>query len=255
MSIGNTNIASRLLWMVFLLFGMVVIIAAVSKKKSHRLKDIEIGITPLTDGYNLIDDKDILELIKNSFGYDLRDVAMGELDIERVERVIEQDPFVLEAEVFIRADEELEINVLQREPVLRVMTKDGENYYFDKNAVKMPTSAHFSARVLVAMGDIPKYTADFLKKKDNVLNQLFGLSKMILNDEFFRPLVEEIYVRNGEFILIPKLGKQKIIMGNGEDLKEKIKRLKIFYKEALPYSRWTKYREIDVRFAGQVVAR
>lgn len=255
MSIVKTNIASRLLWMAVLLLGMVVVIAAVSKKKSKGLKAIEVGITPLTDGYNLIDDKDILKLIKNSFGYDLKDVPMGELDIERVERVIENDPFVLEAEVFIRADDRLEIKVLQREPVLRLMTVNGENYYFDKNAVKMPTSAHFSARVLVAMGDIPKYTADFLEKKDNLLNHLFSLSKMILEDDFFRPLIEEVYVRKGEFILIPKLGKQKIIMGDSESLKEKMKRLKIFYKEALPYSRWTKYREIDVRFVGQVVAR
>jgi len=255
MSKGVKNIASSLFWMVLLLLGMVVVIAAVSSKKSKGLKAIEIGIMPLADGYNLIDENDVNELIKNSFGYNLRSVRMGELDIERVERVLEKDPFVLKAEVFIRADDRLEIRIRQREPVLRVIAKNGENYYFDKDAVKMPTSKHFSARVLVAMGDIPRYTEDFLTKEDNVLNQLFKLAKMVLNDDFFRPMMEEIYVKDGEFVLIPKLGKQKIIFGDNSQMKEKLKRLKIFYKEALPYSRWTKYREVDVRFAGQVVAR
>jgi cell division protein FtsQ len=54
------------------------------------------------------------------------------------------------------------------------------------------------------------------------------------------------------------IGDQKIVFGTAyseEEVKEKFKRLKIFYKEAIPYEGWAKYNEISVKYDGQIVCR
>jgi cell division protein FtsQ len=38
-------------------------------------------------------------------------------------------------------------------------------------------------------------------------------------------------------------------------LEEKLEQLKTFYKEAMPYEGWKKYRTISVKFKGQIVCK
>ena len=120
----------------------------------------------------------------------------------------------------------------------------------------MPLSKHFSARVLVATGNIPPFDKNFLqRKKQNTLKDLFELTNIFMKDEFLNPLIEQIFVTNSEeYILIPNLGDQKIILGNMENLEKKLFYLETFYKEAVPYKGWQKYKTINLKFKGQVVA-
>jgi len=70
--------------------------------------------------------------------------------------------------------------------------------------------------------------------------------------------VEQIYVKtNGEFVLAPKVGDQVIHLGRykKETTQERLRRLKIFYREGLPYEGWRKYKSFDLRFSDQVIAR
>ncbi|MEZ4980905.1 MAG: hypothetical protein R2769_04815 [Saprospiraceae bacterium] len=47
-------------------------------------------------------------------------------------------------------------------------------------------------------------------------------------------MVEQIHVHDKEFVLIPKIGKQKILLGTIDELQDKIDRLKIFYEKVMP---------------------
>jgi cell division protein FtsQ len=63
---------------------------------------------------------------------------------------------------------------------------------------------------------------------------------------------------NGDFVLIPIVGDQKIILGTAPTdavVKDKFERLLDFYKEAMPYEGWNKYSEISVKYEGQIVCR
>ena len=163
---------------------------------------------------------------------------------------------ILEADVYIDAGNRVNIDVSQREPILRIIDNNQLNYYLDSEGNKMPLSNHFSARVLVATGHIPPFIPDFKKREKHVLKDLFHLTQVIQEDEFMNALVEQIYVSNkGMYTIVPKIGDQKIILGSANGLDEKIERLKVFYKEALPYEGWQKYKTIDLRYEGQVVCK
>lgn len=243
----------RAAWLLGIFLVFILIVSAVERKEESRVARMDVSIEPLPGGYLLIDAADVRQLIKRSFGYHLEEQPVGILDVERVERVLEEDPFVLDAEVHIDAKNEVKIEVLQREPVLRIIDDNGLDYYLDSEGMKLPLSKHFTARVLVATGNIPPHSPDFLQRKKHLLKDLFQLAKLILADEFLKSLLEQIYVNQGEFVLIPKVGDQKILLGKFENVEDKLERLNIFYQKGIPYEGWQKYKTINLKFKNQVV--
>ena len=75
----------------------------------------------------------------------------------------------------------------------------------------MPLSKHFSARVLVATGNIPPYVLDYKGNIEDMLHHLYDLSMIIREDELLQPMIEQVLNERGlnKFrkgtILIPRL--------------------------------------------------
>lgn len=245
----------RLGWVAGLFLTLVLIVSAIERKSGSEVEQLEIVINPLPGGYRLIDTSDVRELIRRSFGFDLEGQKKNVVNINRLERVLTDDAFVLDAEVHINSQSEVKIEVWQREPVLRVIDNNGLNYYLDKEGIKLPLSKHFTARVLVATGDLPPHSTDFLEKETHLLKDLFQLAHQIRGDEFYRSLVEQVHTNSGEFTLIPNVGDQKIRFGTIEGAEEKLERLTIFYENGMPYEGYSRYKSLDLRYEGQVVAQ
>ena len=146
-----------LAWMATLLVGAMVVLSAVNHRKGAAVKGVEVEIKPLPNGDLLMQPVDVTELIHKAFGYEFQSRSVRTVEIERLEQVLEKDPLVQDAEVFLDARDFVRVTVTQREPVIRIIDKDGWNYYLDKNGIRMPLSKHFTARVVVATGSIPVY--------------------------------------------------------------------------------------------------
>lgn len=235
---------------------IMVITAAVSRKKAMTITATEVEVKPLEGGAYLIDSADVIEIISKSLGEPLNEQLAGDVDAGRVERALEEDPFVKNAEVALMANCRVIIEVEQRKPVLRVIDKQGSQYYLDKTGKRIPLSEHFAARTLVATGNIPPYTPEFLKKKKHAMKGLFELTRFILSDDLWEALFEQIYVNNrGEFVLVPKVGDQVVLFGKYENVEGKFYRLRVFYEEGMSYEGWQKYKTIDLRYRNQVVCK
>ncbi|MEM6965454.1 MAG: cell division protein FtsQ [Bacteroidota bacterium] len=241
----------------FILLGFIV--WSVNKRESSLSGDLNIRVVPPENGRDLMTIGDIQKIIQRNFVFNLAEekVPLGKLKVGEIERVLEEEPFVLDAEVYIDAQNQLFITTTQRTPILRVIDQDNQTYYMDSTGRQMPMSDHSTARVIVATGEIPPYTPDFQKpKKRHLLKRLFALTKFIQKDEFLDAMIEQIYVnKSKEFVLIPKVGKQKIIFGKYENVADKFDRLKIFYKEVMPREGWQKYKTINLKYRKQVVAQ
>ncbi len=236
---------------------VVIGIAAIMNKRKGNVKDIVVNIQHLEDGVNdLIKDKDIKEILRRGFEENVAEMKVSRVDVQRAERILEQDPFIENAEVFIDADNKLNIKIVQREPICRIIDNNGLNYYMDKNGIKMPPSKYFSARVPIITGAVPPHVTDFLSRKKYGLKDVYNLVKQLQTDEFYKTFIQQIVVdAGGEFTLIPVLGDQKIRIGTIDDLDDKLKRIRIFYDEAMPYEGWRKYATISVKYKGQIVCK
>ncbi len=244
----------RLGWVALVLFAAAIVISAMEHKDAALAQEVHIRIQPFEGGHVLITEKDIMLTIERSFGHQIVGLPLASVNVERLERVLEEDPFILDADVYVNATEEVFIEVVQREPVLRIMDNNGLNYYLDESGVRMPLSKHFTARVMVATGDIAPHVIDFLERDKHSLKDVFELAKLLRDDTFLKPMVEQIYMnKQGEMTLVPKIGDQKIRFGSIQSAEDKLERLHYFYREALPYEGWRKYRTISLEYAGQVV--
>lgn len=246
----------RLGWLALLFLVAGLVISAMENKEASQVKGIVIDIEPLSDSSLLIKETDILNSIDRSFGFSLDGRPLKTLDVTRVERVLEEDPLILDADVFVDAKNIVHINIDQRKPMLRIIDRNGLNYYLDKTGVKMPLSRHFTTRVLVATGSIAPHVDDFLERDEHRLKQVYDLAHLLLADDFFSAMIEQIHLEeDGDFILVPLVGDQRIILGPYENVPRKLSNLKIFYQEAMPYEGWRTYRTINLKFKGQVVCK
>lgn len=246
----------RIAWVVFLLVVGLVLFTAINRKKNTFADAVQVEVVPLPGGDKLISERDVRQALLVTFGNTLEGTELARLEVERMERALEADPFVLNAETYIDQKNLLHVRVTQREPVLRVLDNNGGNYYLDKHGKKMPPSKNFAARVLVATGNIAPYNTEFQKKKRTTLKDLFALTQTLLADEFLASFIQQIHVNNaGEFVLVPLVGDQKIVLGSVRKLEDKLQRLKIFYREGMPYTGWRVYETINLKYNGQVVCR
>lgn len=246
----------RLAWLIFLfIIGMIWYVAR-NRKANTFAEGLQVNVVALPSGDKLISERDVRQALLAAFGSDLENSELANLQVERMERVLEGDPFVKNADVYIDQNNQLHIKIDQREPVVRVLDNNGNNYYLDAAGKKMPPSKNFAARVIVATGNVSPYTPEFREKRKSTLKDLFHITQTLLTDEFLKSFIQQIHVNNrGEFILVPLVGDQKIELGSARKLEDKLNRLKIFYQQGMPYEGWRKYERIYLNYSGQVVCK
>ncbi|MBK9338709.1 MAG: hypothetical protein IPM98_20120 [Lewinellaceae bacterium] len=246
----------RISWVFFLLITALILLSAVTRKKNSFASATNVEIEPLENGEKMLGDRDVRQNLLLAFGNTLEGTELADLEIERIERVLESDPFVKDAEVYVGQSNALQVSIRQREPILRILDNTGGNYYLDKNGAKIPVSSLHTPRVLVATGNIAPYTADFQEKRRNTLKDLFVLTRILMDDPIWSGFIQQIHVNNAnEFILVPLVGDQQIILGSTKNIEDKLRRLKVFYEEGMPYSGWRAYKTISLKYNGQVVCR
>lgn len=240
----------------FLFIVVMIWFIARNRKANTFAEGLQVTVKELPSGDKLISERDVRQALLTAFGADLENSELATLEVERMERVLESDPFVQNADAYIDQNNQVHIKIDQREPLLRVLDNNGNNYYLDAAGKKMPPSKNFAARVVVATGNVSAYTPEFQERKKSTLKDLFHIAQTLLADEFLASFIQQIHVNNrGEFILVPLIGDQKIELGSARKLDDKLRRLKIFYQEGMPYEGWRKYETINLKYSGQVVCR
>ena len=213
----------------------------------------------------LISKTDILDILKQT-GNRLKGQSIGYINFEKIEKELGKQPYVAHAEVYNSLEGIVEIDVVQRQPILRIFNQRNESYYLDVNGNVLPINPAFSARVLVANGYITEpyiknisYSQDSIRKKDSIfyhsiMLNLYKVAHYIMNNKFLKAQIEQIYVdKTGEFELFPRVGNNIIVFGNAEEMEKKFERLVIFYKNGLSKTGWNKYNVINIKYHNQVV--
>ena len=190
------------------------------------------------------------------------------LNINKIESFVLKMPEVRRAQVYKRINNEWNIDIELIKPIARIFNNSGETYYLDADGKKMKRSDIHTARVLVFTGNIAdkfnSETAISIINNDSLksirdLDDIFYISNYVCNDPLLQSLIGQVYLNEKkEFIMIPVLGDQKIVFGkahSADKVREKFQRLKVFYKEAIPYEGWSKYSEISLKYEGQIVCK
>jgi len=244
------RIISSLWWLLGLcLCGLLT--AGIQYKKHLPCSDIKVNIDRVK-GHVFIDEKDITQLLTRN-GITIGE-AISEIHLQQLESILKQQPWIYNAELFFDNNQVLNVNILEREPLARIFTLQGNSFYIDSSGMQLPLSNDYSARV-------PMFTAftsskKRLSKPDSLLmSDIKEVATIIQQDSFWSAQVAQVNITsNKTFEIIPVLGNQVIKLGNADSLQSKFDRLTAFYKQVWAKSGFEKYETISVEFSGQIVA-
>jgi len=245
MSIAKVAIASLL--SIYFCFALM-------DRLDSQLTEVIIEVQAPNDDKYLISKKDVKKILKSKLGYDISLEKLGDMDLYDLENWLEADSRINTANLFVTKSNKLHIKIEQRKPIVRVDVSGGKDYYLDYKGGRIPITE--SVRVPVATGAIDKYIPNYKNKPNNNLNGILQVAKGIHDDAFLASLIEQIHIDSkGQLTFVPKVGQLKILFGEAEDLEIKFYRIKLYYKEEVKKIGINKFKELDVRFAGQVVGR
>ncbi len=242
----------RVAWLLSALVLIYVSIAASYRFDAQTLTAVDITLNKDAGVFFLNEEN--IEAYLNELQIKTGESKLNEIDIAQLERMIESNGYVQQADVYIDAVSGLHVKVLQRVPVLRIINNNGVSYYTDAFGNKMPLHPKFTARVLVAGGHIianNRYT-DTLGQKQ--IDDLVLLANEVLKDDFFARMIEQIWVDDNEEIhLIPMIANQDILLGNANQIENKLLNLKSFYLNA-DAGIINTYSALNLKFNDQVIA-
>lgn len=251
-------------WLAFAVLVMVVLYFA-RQKQENTLVQVPMVAISVVDENAFLTEAELLERLKRLHLY-YDNQLMKDLNTTAIEENIRKMHEVSDVQVYKQLGGNWGIKVKVRQPYARVFNREGESFYVDSGGESMEVSNNFTARVLVFTGfindrcdsvNVAQIEADPKLQKERTLDEIYRIASVIHEDPFLTAQIAQVH-RNrwGDFVLIPRVGDHQIILGHAtsyQTVKEKLKKLKIFYKDGLPYTGWNEYSVINLKFRNQVV--
>lgn len=233
---------------------MVLLIAAVKKEDNQACKGLFVTINGVNNNF-FVDKQDILQSINEYIDGSPVGKPVSMLNLRALENDLQKNIWVKKAQLFFDNNTKLQVIITEREPVARVFTITGTTFYIDSSITMLPLSEKFSARLPVFTG-FPSDKMVLRKADSALLRDVYHVSMAIQQDSFLMAMIDQVDITpQRTFELMPKIGNTIIALGDGEDMEEKMAKLKMFYREVIAKAGWNKYSMVDVQYKGQVVAK
>ena len=208
--------------------------------------------------------KDILKVISNT-QRNILGSPLYAINTQQLEKAVLKNRAIKNCYVFTTYNGALNVEIMQRQPVLRIINQNNTSYYLGQEGYLIPFSSIQTTNVLVATGYIKENLPLNLKThehvsvfdrpgSDNILRDLHELAGFIYEDPFWKSQFVQIYVnKKGEIELIPRVGAHIIILGKADGFEQKLSKLKVFYKKGLNNLGWNSYETINLKYKNQVI--
>jgi len=232
--------------------GVVVLMSFINIKKSQVIcKDVKVYIP---GNQYFIDMKEI-DNILDVKSHLLIGQPINNINIQALESKLKANPFIESARVYIDMDNVIRVEITQRQPILHIINQNDQDFYVDSHGLKIPLSENFTARVLVANGFIDEpFNGKVDTMHTELATEIYKTADYIRKDSLWDAQIAQIYVNQAhEIELIPRVGSQRILLGNADSLDTKFHNLLIFYQKALPQVGWGAYKIINIKYANQVI--
>jgi len=188
----------------------------------------------------LISEETVNKLLIQNKG-SAKNIQKDALDLNNIESVLDANPYIRDANVYVSVNGEVGVNVLQKTPLARVQTN--ESFYIDEEGEMMPTSPNFSVRVPLITGDVVT----------NNMFDVFQVVKSIREDPFFKKEIVGIVVSKNKYTLLLREFDFLIDFGTSENKELKLSNFKAFYKKAIKDKTIEKYKNVNLQIASQVI--
>lgn len=245
---------SKLWWFLASAGFLFLFMQAISAKRSSIATETRIEIHTQSDGGRMITEDEVRSMLSSwidSIGMN----PLARMPLSELEAVLSMHPVVADADVYYDAANNLRVRILQEEPMLRIIDGRGANYYLSREGKRIPLSGYHTPRLPVVTGDIPLFSDSLVRQDGHLFQVLLEFATVLSEDPFLTSLTEQVHVRQGELILVPKLGRFRFVLGYGDQLSLRLKNIERYYQNILPGDGWDAHKEIDLRYRNMIVCK
>lgn len=235
--------------------GFVTLFIAASRgRKNTACQSVAVHVKG-SSGQVFISRKEIMDCITADKQLNPLGKPLAMINTRLLERSVRTFPWVREAQVYVDNDNVLQVLITEREPIARVFTVSGNSFFMDSAGTVLPVKGGFAVRVPV-FTNFPSDAVKLSAADSLLFSQMIPMSEYIHSHPFWSAQIDQINVNADRmFELIPTVGEALIEFGQGTDIAQKFDKLLAFYQQGLNNVGWGAYDTLDLRFAGQVVAK
>jgi cell division protein FtsQ len=257
------NLANIIISLMLLAALLVLLGFARNEQKNVSCREVNI-IIDYRGSDTLLGMEHIRSLIVKQYRDPVGQILEPE-QLINLKKAIAANPYVESCDIDLLLDGTLRIRARQRTPVVRLMT-NGNSWYVSRDGVVMPVNRFYSARVPLAGGNLG--SNQYLTNGNNLmafadtnrnfaegnLHRVITLAGYIYRDELLRSMIDQIYIdAKGEIELFTFIGRQRILLGDIDDLDHKFRNLVTFYRSGPGLTRLNQYKTINLKYRNQVV--
>lgn len=180
---------------------------------------------------------------------------MKDVDLSKVSTLLKSNPYIQNVNFVHFAGTRLVIDYTLRNIVLHVYSKDGDQYFVDTEGFLLPYSVKMTDYLIIANGNISQHYKKGAKVNKE-LKPVLELTNKILADDFYKAQFRQIYLNeHHQMEMVTTLGSQVVLLGNLDNIDEKLGNLKKMYKNGLANKGFENYAQFDVRYKNRIIAQ
>lgn len=244
------------IWLTLIASIMALLYFSVVRKSNAQVKTLVVNIVGVNGDQKIISEQEVTRILQVAAGKSLTKSNIKTLNLRKLEAKLNKDKRIERADLYFDSKNRLHVKVIQKKPIMRVIEVSGHEYYLDENGKQVPVTRGSAVRVPVVTGIRDTFSAKLLTSdKPSTLKNVFEILKYVAADEFLAALIDQAYVAQdsiGDIVLIPKIGREKLIFGDASDIKEKFDNLKIFYRDGMQKLGWSRYKSLNLKYSHQV---
>lgn len=228
--------------------AVLVIVANVARSRS-QVRGIEVAIR-YSDSPQLVSRQTVIDTVLRRIP-NLLQLSVNSVDAGRVASAARRVPYLTQVSASVSVGGKVVVRARQRRPIARLYY-GGRELYIDRDGALFPPSSLGFCDVLVAGGEFSeRLRPDSLNSKTEAI---WKLACFLDEEKDYLSLIDQIYIeRDGDMMMVPKVGDHVIELGEVDDLENKFSNLLTFYRKGMPRAGWNTYSKISLKFKGQVV--
>lgn len=248
----------------FLIVIVLLVLLAFVKSEQDKclVKEVPIKVdTRIGDPF--MDRHDVENLVYKRLDT-IEGKAIGNVQLNEVENLLELEPSVKNAEVYKGMEGDVHIDVELKRVVARLKPDTTNGFYIDETGGLMSWVAKYTPRVLTVTGNLSKYNRfvkdslidENLMEHSKLIADVYALAQIVEKDSYWKAQIGQVYIEdNGDAVIIPLAGDQEFILGDLSDCEEKLNKMKIFHQEIAQKVGWEKYKVVNLKFENQIVCK
>lgn len=237
------------LWIVFAAALTALTATAIGKEKQKPCRNI---IITMNEQPYYIQKQQLLQLLAK-YGI-AGGVPIYKANLLKAEVALKKMKWIEKAELYFDNTQTLHVIVKEKQPIARIFTVNGESFFIDSLANRLPYDKHVVLQLPVVTG-FTSHKEKLSSPDSLLLENIKQIALYIQKDSFWKYMAAQINITaQNNFEILPAIGNQVIELGNAENLEDKFNRLYSFYKQVWAKGYYDKYAVLKAQYNGQIVA-